>query len=172
MMAVLPVLTYPDERLKCAAARVEHFDGELQQLLIDLQETMDSGPPSVGIAATQVGVLWRVCVVDISGLMQRKRPPLSSYHQRLVLVNPEIVERRGETAGREGCLSVPDYTGNVMRAEAIELKAQNAAGELQYFSCYGFEARAIQHELDHLDGKLFLDRLVSPRELFRRKVYR
>ena len=171
-MAVLPVLTYPDERLKRAASRVEQFDDELHQFIADLQDTMDSGPPSVGIAATQVAVLWRICIVDIGGLMQRKRPPVSSYHQRLILVNPEIVGRSGEVAGREGCLSVPDYTGNVLRAEAVELRAQNASGEWLDFSCHGFEARAIQHELDHLDGKLFLDRLVSPRELFRRKVYK
>lgn len=175
-MAVLEVLTYPDERLRQPARAVTGVDDVLRDFIRDLEETMDSGPPSVGIAAPQVGHLVRVAIVDVSGLVndpKRKRPPKSSCHGRLVLINPEIVERQGEAVGREGCLSVPDYTGNVVRAERITIASLSleTAGH-QRFECHGFEARAIQHELDHLDGKLFLDRVVSPREVFRRKVYK
>lgn len=98
--------------------------------------------------------------------------PSGLPHPRLVLINPEIVERDGEVTGREGCLSVPDYTGNVLRADAIRVQASNELGESREYHCHGFESRAIQHEIDHLDGKLFLDRVMSPRELFRRKAYK
>ena len=91
----------------------------------------------------------------------------------MILVNPEIVAWDGFVKGREGCLSVPDYTGNVMRAEKITLETQDPEGNTQQYQCEGFEARAIQHEIDHLDGLLFLDRLVSRRkDLFQRKVYK
>jgi peptide deformylase len=94
------------------------------------------------------------------------------HHGRLILVNPEIVERVDEASGREGCLSVPDYTGNVVRAGRIRLQARDTEGAIQNYDCQGYEARAVQHEIDHLDGLLFLDRLVSRRDLFRRKKYK
>jgi peptide deformylase len=107
-----------------------------------------------------------VVIVDVSG---RKK---TRNHGHLVLVNPEITRWEGHTVGREGCLSVPDYTGNVIRAEKIHLDALDREGNPLSFEMDGFEARAIQHELDHVDGLLFLDRLVSRRQdLFRRKVY-
>ena len=102
----------------------------------------------------------------------RKRKPKGTNHGHLVLVNPVITQRSGEVVGREGCLSVPDYTGNVARAEEIVLVAKNALGQQQRYALSGFEARAVQHEIDHLDGILFLDRVVSSREVFRRKDYR
>jgi peptide deformylase len=113
-----------------------------------------------------------VAIVDVGPMLEsgQKRKPKSSYNGRLVLVNPEIVERDGKVTGREGCLSVPDYTGNVLRADSVRVRAQDVVGGVQEIACSGFESRAIQHEMDHLDGKLFLDRVLSSRELFRRKI--
>jgi peptide deformylase len=166
-MAVLEILTYPDERLRRASEPVERFDAQLRSRIRDLEETRRAGPGAVGIAAPQVDWLARVVIVDVS---TRKN---TRNHGHMVLINPEITQWDGFAMGREGCLSVPDYTGNVVRAERIELKAQDADGESHTFEMDGFEARAVQHELDHLDGLLFLDRLMSRRQdLFRRKVYR
>ncbi len=166
-MAVLEILTYPDERLKQEATPVEQIDDELRGFIADLEETMEAGPGGVGIAAPQVGRFQRIVIVDCS----KTRKPVPN-HGRLFLINPEITEWEGMAVGREGCMSVPDYTGNVIRAEAVTLKALDMDGNEQEYRCEGFEARAIQHEMDHLDGMLFLDRLVSRRnDLFKRKVY-
>lgn len=165
-MAVLPVLVYPDERLKRVSAPVTGFDVALARLCADLEETMRASPGCVGLAAPQVDRPLRVVIVDVSA-----RPKTSS-HGCLLLVNPVVVAAEGEAVGREGCLSVPDYTGNVTRAQHIRVRAHDAEGMLHEYDCEGYEARAVQHEIDHLDGLLFLDRLVSRRDLFRRKVYR
>ncbi len=166
-MAVLEILTHPDERLRQVSTPVEAFDDLLLQRIADLEETRLAGPGAVGIAAPQIGWFERVVIVDVSG---RKK---TSNHSYLVLVNPDITEWQGYAVGREGCLSVPDYTANVIRAEKIHLTASNPQGEQMEFDMDGFEARAVQHEIDHLDGMLFLDRLVSRRQdLFRRKVYK
>ena len=166
-MAVLEILTYPDERLKQEAMPVENIDDELRSFIAELEQTMDAGPGGVGIAAPQVGCFQRIVIVDCS----RTRKPVPN-HGRLFLINPEITEWEGMKVGREGCMSVPDYTGNVIRAEAVTLKALDIDGNEQEYRCEGFEARAVQHEMDHLDGMLFLDRLVSRRnDLFKRKVY-
>ncbi len=128
---------------------------------------MRAGPGGVGIAAPQVGRLQRIAIVDVSS-----KPKVKS-HGRLVLINPEIVEWEGYAKGREGCMSVPDYTGNVIRAKRITLEYLDETGTPRTLESEGFEAVAIQHEIDHLDGILFLDRLVSRRaDLFRRKVYK
>ena len=162
-----PILTYPNEILKRESDPVEHFDEELLTLVNDLEETMGEGPGAVGIAAPQIGFHKRLVIVDVSSRKKIK------HHGHLVLINPEITEWEGLAVGREGCLSVPDYTGNVVRAERIKLNAFNPHGEPLSFEMEGYEARAVQHELDHLDGLLFLDRLVSRRnDLFERKVYK
>ena len=167
-MAVLEILTYPDARLKQDSTPVERFDDELRAFVADLEETRLAGPGAVGIAAPQVSRFQRIVIVDVS---QMKRPVPN--HGHLILVNPEITEWDGYAVGREGCLSVPDYTGNVIRAERIHLIAFDPYGERREFDMEGFEARAVQHEMDHLDGLLFLDRLVSKRnDLFRRKTYK
>jgi len=166
-VAVLDILTYPDERLRQVSVPVEQFDAALQAHIDDLEATRLTGPGAVGIAAPQVDWFERVVIVDVSG---RKK---TRSHGYLILVNPEITEWEGFALGREGCLSVPDYTGNVVRAERIHLRAQDREGNETSFDMEGYEARAIQHEIDHLDGLLFLDRLVSRRQdLFQRKVYR
>jgi peptide deformylase len=166
-MALLEILRLPDPRLKVVSEDVVSFDSELLSFIEDLEETRQAGPAAVGIAAPQVGRAQRIIILDCS----TTRKPVPN-HGRLVLVNPEITEWDGFELGREGCLSVPEYTGNVIRAERIKLRALSPAGEPLEYEMQGYEARALQHEVDHLDGILFIDRLVSRRtDLFQRKVY-
>jgi len=166
-MAVLSVLQYPDEQLKQVSSPVTAFDAALRNFVADLEETMRAGPGGVGIAAPQVGEFIRIVIVDVSS------KPKIKHHGRLVLINPEITHWEGMVVGREGCMSVPDFTGNVIRAERIKLLACDEFGAQHEYAMEGYEARAVQHEVDHLDGLLFLDRLVSRRkDLFERKTYR
>ena len=166
-MAVLEVLQYPDARLKQVSTPVTAFDAALCAFLADLEATMRAGPGSVGIAAPQVDHFFRIVIVDVSS------KPDIPQHGCLWLINPEIVQCAGEARGREGCMSVPDYTGSVLRARSVRVRAQDENGQWREFDCEGYEARAVQHEIDHLDGLLFLDRVVSPRhDLFRRKTHR
>ncbi|WP_428609834.1 peptide deformylase [Sedimenticola sp.] len=166
-MAVLEILKIPDERLKQVSEPVEQFDDELRAFIDDLEQTRRDGPAAVGIAAPQVGRFQRVVIVDVSNT--RKPVPNHGY---MILVNPEITHWDGFEMGREGCLSVPDYTGNVIRATHIKIRAQDPWGKPLEYEMEGYEARAVQHELDHLDGMLFIDRVVSRRtDLFQRKVY-
>lgn len=165
-MAVLDILTLPDERLRQMSEPVTRFDDQLRTFIADLDETRLAGPAAVGIAAPQVNVFQRILILDVSG---RKNTP---NHGHLVLINPEITHWEGFEMAREGCLSVPDYTGNVIRASRIRLTANDPFGRPLEFAMEGYEARAVQHEMDHLDGTLFVDRVVSRRtDLFRRKVY-
>lgn len=162
----MDILHYPDTRLKQMSEPVEKFDDELRRFVAALEATMRAGPGGVGIAAPQVGRFQRIAIVDISS-----KPKMPS-NGRLVLINPEITEWDGMAMGREGCMSVPDFTGNVIRAEKICFTAFDEFGEQHEYSSESYEARAVQHEVDHLDGLLFLDRLVSRRtDLFKRKVY-
>lgn len=165
-MPVLELLQYPDPRLKQVSTTVQNFDAQLQTFISEMERTMRAGTGGVGIAAPQVARFERIVIVDVSS------KPRIKQHGRLVLINPEILASQGMAKGREGCMSVPDYTGNIIRAENIQLKARDEHGKVQEYEMQGFEARAVQHEIDHLDGILFLDRLVSRRhDLFRRKVY-
>jgi peptide deformylase len=168
-MAILEILKIPDPRLKQVSEPVTDFaDPELQQFIDDLEETRQDGPAAVGIAAPQVGKFIRVVIVDCS----TTRKPVPN-HGHMILVNPEIAEWDEFEMGREGCLSVPDYTGNVIRAKKIKLKALDRHGNPLEFDMMDYEARAAQHEIDHLDGMLFIDRVVSRRtDLFQRKVYK
>ena len=166
-MSLLEILQYPDPRLKQLSEPVEQFDDVLRDYIVELEQTMRAGPGGVGIAAPQTGHFIRMVIVDVSS------KPKIEQHGRMVMVNPEIISYDGFAKGREGCMSVPDYTGNVIRAERIELEYFDEFGEQQKIESVGFEARAIQHELDHLEGLLFLDRLVSRRsDLFKRKTYK
>jgi len=166
-MTVLDIITYPDARLKQTAEEVTSFDSALSEFIKNIDETMSAGPGGVGIAATQVGVMQRIVIVDVSNYPRLKN---AKHHGHLILVNPEILDWQGMKKGREGCMSVPDFTGNVIRAENIVLSALDENGNQHQYEMEGFEARAVHHEIDHLDGMLFLDRLVSRRnDLFKRK---
>jgi peptide deformylase len=167
-MPVQPVLRYPHPVLKKLCHRVERIDSSIQTLVQDLVDTMRDGPGSVGVAASQIGVTLRVCVVDVS----KNRHGKENNHGLLCMINPEIMSRSGLATMREGCMSVPDYTGDVDRATEISLQYCDPDGTVQTIIASGFEAVAIQHEMDHLDGVLFLDRVTSIKTgLFRRKNY-
>jgi peptide deformylase len=169
-MAVLPIRVFPDPVLKETAAPVEGVTAEVSALLGDLLETMRNSPGGVGIAAPQVGMPWRIVIVDVSA---HRRGGQEQNHGLLVLLNPEILAMGGKQVVREGCMSVPDYTANVQRAQWVLVDALGPDGERKIIESIGFEAVAIQHEMDHLDGVLFLDRVVSVKtDLFRRKKYR
>ena len=167
-MAIQNILVYPDKRLKTPSKTITEFDGAFQQLVNDLEETRLAGPGAVGIAAPQIAVFQRVVIVDVS----KMRKPVAN-HGYMVLVNPEITAWEDYDIGREGCLSVPDFTGDVIRAKNIHLKAQDRHGNEIEYDMEGFEARAVQHEIDHLDGLLFLDRVVSRNtDVYKRKIYK
>jgi len=168
-MPVRTILLYPNPILKTVCCPVEAIDGEISALIEDLVDTMAAGPGSVGVAAPQIGVSLRVCVVDVS----QNRLGRENHHGLLGLVNPEIISREGAATMREGCMSVPDYTGDVERATSITVRYLDGSGEPRELEASGFEAVAIQHEMDHLDGLLFLDRISSLKTgLFRRKKYK
>jgi peptide deformylase len=163
-----PILRYPHPVLKKICHRVEIIDAAIQNLVLDLLDTMHAGPGSVGVAAPQIGVTLRICVVDVSASRHGK----DNHHGQLCMINPEIVAREGAAIMREGCMSVPDYTGDVERATSITVRFSEPDGKLREIAASGFEAVAIQHEMDHLDGILFLDRIISIKTgLFRRKNY-
>lgn len=158
-MATLEILHYPDLRLRKVAQAVTSFDPALRQLAEDMLETMYAAP-GIGLAATQVNVHQRLLVVDVSS--ERDSP--------LCLVNPRVLEARGEGEMDEGCLSVPGTFEPVSRPEWIRVAAQDLDGRPFELECDGLLAVCVQHEMDHLDGKLFVDRL-SPlkRSRIRRK---
>jgi peptide deformylase len=165
-MAVRDILLYPDPLLKTVCAPVEVLDDAVDALVQDLIDTMLAAGHSVGVAAPQIGSTRRVVVVDVS----QSKLGRDNNHGLLVMINPEILEGEGQETMREGCMSVPDYTGNVTRAADIVVQFLDRAGREQVIRASGFEAIAIQHELDHLDGMLFLDRVSSLKtDVFRRK---
>ena len=165
-MAVRTIRVYPDPILKRVAEPVEEIDESVAGVVKDLVDTMLGAGHSVGVAAPQIGVLQRVVVVDVS----KSKLGRDNHHGLLEMINPEIIEKSGSKVMREGCMSVPDYTGNVTRAEHIVVEFTNPGGQLRVIEASGFEAVAIQHEIDHLDGLLFLDRVSSLKtDLYRRK---
>jgi len=165
-MAVRPIRVYPDPILKQVSKPVEVVDETVIELIEDLVDTMVDAGHSVGVAAPQIGVLRRVVVVDVS----KSKLGKENNHGLLELINPQIIEKSGSKMMREGCMSVPDYTGNVTRAEHIVVEFTNRNGQERVIEASGFEAVAIQHELDHIDGLLFLDRVSSLKtDLYRRK---
>jgi len=168
-MPARTILIYPHPLLKEVCREVTASDPGISVLIEDLVDTMRAGPGSVGVAAPQIGETWRLCVVDVS----ENRLGRDNNHGLLVLVNPLIVCREGAAVMREGCMSVPDYTGDVERSTTITVRFLDRAGEPCEITASGFEAVAIQHEMDHLDGVLFLDRIASLKTgLFRRKKYK
>ncbi|MEO5350081.1 MAG: peptide deformylase [Magnetococcus sp. YQC-3] len=166
-MAILEIITYPDARLRGHAEEIDNFSApSVQRLIDDLLETMASLPYCVGVAAPQTGHALRLLVIHC----QNGRKPPANHHGLLVVGNPEILEWSGMEIGREGCLSLPDYTGNVMRAQTVRLSFRDRHGQEQELTLCDFEARVMQHEIDHLDGKLFTDRIVSRKtDLFTRR---
>lgn len=151
-MAVLPILHHPDPRLRIRARPVTEFGDKLKSLVEDLFETMYDAP-GVGLAATQVGVDLRVAVIDCS---REKEQP-----ERIVMVNPEIVGMDDEQEMEEGCLSVPEVSDKVQRCNRVKLRAQDADGKAYELEATGLLAQAVQHEIDHLDGRLYIDYLSS-----------
>ncbi len=167
-MAIHPILRYPHPLLKKICHEVTGIDREIHTLVQDLRDTMRAGPGSVGVAAPQIGVTLRVCVVDVS----KSRNGRENNHGLLAMINPRIISCSGAAVMREGCMSVPDYTGDVERSTEIRVSFLDPQGETHEITASGFEAIALQHEMDHLDGILFLDRIVSVKTgLFRRKTY-
>jgi len=168
-MPARTILIYPHRGLKEVCVPITSIDAGDRILIQDLIDTMRAGPGSVGVAAPQIGAVRRVCVVDVS----KSKLGKDNNHGLLVMINPEIVRREGASVMREGCMSVPDYTGDVERSVEITLRFLDENGEVREIESSGFEAVAIQHEIDHLDGLLFLDRITSLKTgLFRRKNYK
>lgn len=147
-MALLPILRYPDPRLHKKAAPVEHVDESIRQLAADMAETMYEAP-GIGLAATQVDVHKRIIVIDVS----------EDKSQLLTFINPQILELSGEQMCEEGCLSVPGVYEKVSRAERVKVRAVNLQGEPFTLEADGLLAVCIQHEIDHLEGKVFVERL-------------
>jgi peptide deformylase len=160
-MAILEIFKYPDPRLSRIARPVENINGDIVQLLNDMAETMYAAP-GVGLAATQVGALHRVIVLDID----HETPQKNVYK----LINPVISRAEGEVLWEEGCLSVVDFTAEVRRAAQVEVVALDANEKEFKIEAEGLLAVALQHEIDHLDGKLFIDRISRlKRDLYTRR---
>ncbi|GAB6050568.1 peptide deformylase [Hydrogenophilus islandicus] len=147
-MALLPILHYPDPRLHRKAEPITEITPEIRQLAADMAETMYEAP-GIGLAATQVNVLKRLIVVDVS----------DTRDQLLTLINPEILAKEGEVVSEEGCLSVPGIYEKVKRSERVTVRALNLEGETVEIAAEGLLAVCLQHEIDHLDGKVFVDYL-------------
>ena len=147
-MSLLPILRFPDPRLKQIAKRIDHIDAALRRLANDMAETMYEAP-GIGLAATQVNVQKRLIVIDIS----------ETRDQLLVLVNPEIISSHGLQVGEEGCLSVPGIFDNVERAERVVVRYLDLHGKTQSIEAQGMLAVCLQHEIEHLEGRVFVDHL-------------
>jgi peptide deformylase len=161
------ILVFPHPDLRAKAKEVKDIGNGVLGFAEQLKETMYINKGCVGIAAPQAGVLKRVVAVDVSANIKA-----GENHGQLIMINPEIIHSEGAVVSREGCLSVPDFTGNVERAESVKVRYMDMNGDEKTFLTCGFEAIVIQHELDHLDGVLFIDRIRNAkRDLFKRKNY-
>ena len=164
---VRPVVTAPDPVLSRPAEAVDPSDPHVVQLAADLMATMRVSPGCVGLAAPQVGVGLQVFCVDVS-----THPKTRTHHGRFVLCNASVVEASRNEKAREGCMSVPDLTGDVKRATRLTVTGLlPGSGEQAVVETDAFEARALQHELDHCAGLIFLDRVAGAHALYPRKVY-
>jgi peptide deformylase len=167
-VAVRPVLRLPAPQLKMVAEPVARLDQPAQQVADDLVDTMGAYDHCVGLAAPQIGVGLRVFAMDVSG-----HPKARSCHGLVVLFNPEVLVGAELKVAREGCMSVPDLTGNVLRPSRVVVRGMTSRGSVRVIEADALEARALLHELDHLDGLLFLDRVTAPHtDLFQRRTYR
>ncbi len=165
-MTVLPVVRAPDPVLSRAGEVVDPHDPEIVRLADDMVATMRASPGCVGLAAPQVGVSVQLFVLDVTG-----HPKASTVHGLLVLANAAVVEASRWKAGREGCLSIPDLTGDVKRAGRIVVVGEVPGGGKLTVNTDAFEARALQHEIDHCNGLLFVDRVSGAHAIYQRKVY-
>lgn len=166
-MPVRPVLVLPAAVLTRTSLPVGDIDDAARALAVDLVDTMRSRAACVGVAAPQIGVGLRAFAVDVTGHGKAR-----SCSGLVVLFDPEVLVAEEPEVAREGCLSVPDLTGDVARATRVVVRGRNPAGAEQVVEADAFEARALLHEVDHLDGTVFLDRVASHTSVFRRKVYR
>ena len=158
------ILTYPDKILRKKAKPVTEFDEDLQGLIKDLTDTMFNAP-GAGLAANQIGVTKQVVVINTSDKDN------DEDREAIALINPEILDGEGSMIDEEGCLSVREYVAKVKRFEKIMVRAQDAKGNTNEFDAEDFFARVIQHECDHLAGKLFIDRISSlKRTLYKKKI--
>lgn len=161
----LPILHYGHPTLRQKGTRVQHVTAEVRQLVSDMLDTMYAAH-GIGLAAQQVGSTWRVTVLDVRGVQDRPstmhqdgRAVEVDAHMPLVLINPELRLLGEVKPGPEGCLSFPEVFAEIPRHEEVEVKAQGTDGTIVEFRCGGLLARAIQHEVDHLNGVLFIDRM-------------
>ncbi len=154
-MTVLPIRTLPDPVLRQKAKKVSTVDRSIKKLIKDMRETLHADVGRAGLAAPQVGVSLRVVVIGLPDT------------EDIILVNPEIVRGKGEQVVSEGCLSVPGYMGQLRRAEAVTVKGLDGNGKPLRIRAEGFLAQALQHEIDHLNGMLYVDRMDNPEELRR-----
>lgn len=164
-MAVRPVVAYPARILKGISGPVGSVGDRERRLATDLVDTMYDSPGCVGLAAPQLGVASRAFALDVSVM----RKPPAGNHGLVVLFDAELVLATGSDLKREGCMSVPDYTCDVRRATNVVVRGTTPEGEVRVVEAEGFEARAFQHELDHLDGRLVLDRVAGRSDVFARK---
>lgn len=151
-MSLLPILQHPDPRLRQKALPVSQFDSRLQQLIDDMFETMYAAP-GVGLAANQVGVMLRLAVMDCA--------PKDSPPEPMVLINPEVLSAADKQEMEEGCLSLPDTGDKILRFNRLKLRALDRHGKSFEIEAEGLMAQAVQHEIDHLEGKLYIDYLSS-----------
>jgi peptide deformylase len=154
-MAILPIRALPDPVLRQKAKRVRAIDGSIKKLVADMIETLHADPGRVGLAAPQVGVSLRVIVIGIPG------------EEDIVLINPEIVRRKGERVVTEGCLSVPGYFGVINRAESVKAKGLDVNGKEVKIKADELLAQALEHEIDHLNGMLYIDHVESQEKLYK-----
>ncbi len=148
-MAVLTIRTLPDPILRQKTKRVRTIDRSVKKLVADMRETMHADPGRVGLSANQVGVSLRVTVIGIP------------EQEDIILINPEIVRRKGQRLVSEGCLSIPGYIGELYRAETVTAKGLGLDGKEMRIKAEGLLAQALEHETDHLDGKVYIDRMES-----------
>ncbi len=159
-MTTLEILHYPDERLKLKAKNVVEFNSEIAQIVADMAETMYEFN-GIGLAATQVNIQKRIFITDLA--KDGEKSKLTAY------INPQIIDKQGEATGDEGCLSVPGVFEPVTRAEVITVEYQDVTGATHTVTCTGLQAVCIQHELDHLDGKVFVEYLSNLKQNFIKK---
>jgi peptide deformylase len=153
-MAVLQIRTLPDPVLRQKAKKVTKIDGSIQKLIDDMIDTLHAEPNRAGLAAPQIGVLLRIAIIEVP------------EQELITLINPEIVKKEGERLVQEGCLSIPGYFGEIKRAVTVKVKAQDRYGKEFRLKAQGLLAQALEQEIEHLNGILYIDHLESPEKLF------